>query len=486
MPQLPQINAPESVGGARTNARANPVLLTPSLRSPVTQQAVRANPGMRDAEFAAGARVGGAIAEAGELGFRIKGATDAGYITRSQTQMEAVNIDFQNWTKTNPDPAGWDAELNERLSSVRDSVTEGAKQLSPLARKHLGIVLNSWDTGTRARVKLQATEQNLNIAQASYNEFIVQATAANDLPAIAQKTAEAVKTGIFAPQMGQIVMKRARVQIQQNMANGMIEADPFEAERQFQEKDTAGAHLAFPEMNDSVRQTLVFRAHKAAQQTRTNTMREWASLVADAQAGRGPMPDRESVDEEAKHQGIGPKWVANLFKVPTATDPDEFARTYSAISSYDHGQDPTGKHMGELVAQIEAFKGPAREHLDGLLTSKLKPDDTLNSPVAKFGVQSIKELFEIGGYGQFKEPAKLGPDGETRVPAHEVAASKQKAEVIQARNLDLFHDWLRKNPAATYEQAQKYINSLNAEHATNNASRLIINSGAFGFPVPKK
>lgn len=205
-------------------------------------------------------------------------------------------------------------------------------------------------------------------------------------------------------------------------------------------------------------------------------------MVREAQEGRGQMPDKEGVMEEAKRIGISPKQVDALFKVPTATNPDDFARAYSAISTYDPTQDPTGRRMGELVADIEGFKGPARERLDGLLTKKLKPDDPLNAPVAKFGTQSIKEAFENGTFGRFRDPATYDKEGN-RVPGGENPGAKMKAEVIMGRNLDLFHDWLKKNPTATYEQAQKYINSLNSQHATSSASNFILRGGALGLPA---
>ena len=477
MPRIPQVSAPEDVSSPASRVRVAPERI-----APVLAPAVRANPHMRDAEFAAGHRVGQAAQDAGALLFRVKNATDAAYITRAQTQMEAANLDFQNWTKSNPDPTTWQQELDGRMSAVRESVTEGGKSLSPLARKRLGLVVGDWEMNTRKRVQLQATEANLQIAQASYTEFINQAAANNDLAGIEVKVNEAVRTGIFDPKSAQTLVSRARIQIAQNMANGLIETDPFEAERQLQEKDAAGDHVRFPGMSDTARQTLVFRAHKAAAQTRANTMREWATMVSEWQAGRGLMPDREAMEQEAAHQGISPKWLANLFKVPAATDPGDFARVYSAIITYEPTQDPTGRRMGELVADIEGFKGPARDRLDNLLTARMKPDDTLNSPVAKFGVASIKDMFEIGGYGQYREPAGYDSQGN-RVPGRELPGPKQKAETVMARNMDLFHDWLKKNPEATYEQAQKYINSLNTEQATNSAGRLIIEAGAFGLPI---
>jgi hypothetical protein len=248
------------------------------------------------------------------------------------------------------------------------------------------------------------------------------------------------------------------------------------------EKDDAGAYKYLGNLPAAARETLTFRAHKAAAETRTNTMREWAQNVADAQAGQGPMPDRETIEAEAKHQGISPKWVAKLFAPPTATDPHEFATAYGAVTGYDPDNDPTHERLGQLVAQVEQFRGPAKSKLNTLLDAKLRADDPLNREVIKRGEASIKDMFEIGGYGTFKAPRRLDPASGEWIAGAENPKAKQTAEVIMSRNLDQFHDWAKQHPQATHEEAQKYINSLNAGHATNNAARIIINSGAFGLP----
>jgi hypothetical protein len=482
MPRIPVVDSPEAQPTPMNQAR-----VTGTRRQAVLAPTIRANPGMRNAEFGALSGVGEAVADTGRLLFKVKNATDAAYITRSETQMQAAQADFQNWAKTNPDPSTWQPELDARMKEVKESVTTGAKGLSPFAKQRLGLVLNDFEVTTRKRVQLQATEQNLQIAQASYQEFISQAVANNDLQGIEAKVVEGVQNGIFSAKLGNTMLSKARQQITANMANALIESDPFEARRQLEAKDDSGNFLNFPELQPAARENLLlYRVAKAESIERAQATREWSRQIAEAREGKGPMPDVEGVQQEAARMGIAKKEVDRWFKPPTSqnpTNPEEFAATFGAISTYNPETDPTGQRMGELVAQIESFKGPARERLDGLLTKKLKPDDTLNQPVAKFGVSSIKDMFEIGGYGSFKDPPTYDQTTGERIAGKENPAAKQRAEVVMARNLDLFQDWIGKHPDATYQEAQKYINSLNTEHATNSASRLIINAGAFGFPA---
>lgn len=490
MPRLPLVGAQEDYQTPLNGARAQPVLL-----SPTQAPTIRANPGMRDAEFGAAGQVGEAISNAGHVMARVKQATDAAYITRSQTQMEAAQIDFQTWTKTHPDPSTWQEELDARLSATKETVTDGGKQLSPLARQHLGLVVNDWDIGTRKRVQLQATEQGLQIASASYQDFIAQATEANDLPAIESKVKEAVATGVFAPKLGQRAVERARAAIQQNLANGMIENDPFEAERALQAK--AGEdHVNFPGMAEPTRQTLVFRAHKAAAQTRSNTMREWASMVADAEAGKGPMPDREGIDQEAARQGISPKWVANLFKPPTAFDRDAYAKAWVEIQSLELIHDETGQNNARAEELVMLFKGHAAMKLQQLTDQKRKPDSTLNTPVAQSFFQRATQdrsagLFLPSGALSAPTPERLaeitaardkyateaaqadrykaGDDSEAAKAARAVArAAKARVDVIERggpRAKDLAGWETRANEAERNAEALRYSDYLSKMRA---------------------
>jgi hypothetical protein len=469
MPSIPIVDAPipSSTGGSF--AKQQPHQINP----------VRANPGLLNAKFQAASNLGNAISDIGELGFRVKNATDNAYVTRSQTSMEAEQADFANWTKTNPDPSTWNEELDARIKSRKEQVQEGAKALSPMAQQRLALVQGEWESRFRGRTQLQATEQSLQIAQASYNDFVAQATANSDLPAIEAKVAEGVAEGVFHPKTASSIVSRARGTIVSNSANALIEADPFEAARQLSAKDESGEYLNFQELSPQARVTMEFRANKMAAQVRGATQREWSSAMNDAINGRGPIPDKEAIMEEAKAQGISPKWVNNLFRMPGQFDEAEYAAARRELMTLDLLNDETGQNNARASAIVTQFKGFAAEQLGKVVNEKLKPDAPMNSPIAKYGVEQIEDMFKIGGYGSYKRPMAGGLFQDD-------PALKQKAEVVLARNLDLFEKWVKDNPKATHEQAQKYINGLNASNATNNGARMIINSGAFGFPPAKK
>lgn len=453
MPTIPLVNAPESSGGPANPARLSPVLLNPT-KAPT----IRANPGMYDAVGAAAARLGDSIAQVGELGFRIKNATDMAYITRSQTQMQAANTGFETWTKTNPDPATWQEELDARVSDTKGDIQQGAKTLSLMAQLHLKTAMVDWETHTRKTVQLQATEQNLQIAQASFTEFINQATINNDMPAIEQKVHEGVSAGIYHPVAGENLIKRARVQVNANVANQLIDADPFEAERQLASKDDSGAHLNFPDMQDAQREMLVFRAHKAAAETRTNTVRTWAQQVRDAQDGNAPMPDEQGIRDEAAKQGISPKTIDRMFAAPKGTDAHEFATAYGAVASYDQSADPTHEKLGELVAQVEGFKGIAHEKLNSLLTKKLDPKSEQNTPAAKEANTAITQAFEQQFLGKWQNriPDPTDKTGSRMVTVKNQAVWEQ-AKQRQAQLQTALEGWLTKHPDATPAEATDFV-----------------------------
>lgn len=485
MPTIPYIEAPipgESAGRYR-RAEAQKI------------QPVRADPGMRNAEFNADARVGGAVTGIGQdlmaMGARVKQATDSAYITRSQTAMEAVPIGFQNWTKTNPDPTTWEPELDARISETKKTIMEGAKALSPQAKQQLGLVMNDWESGTRARAQLQATTQSINIAQASSNEYVALATANNDIHGVETKVAEGVASGIYSSKTAQTIVARARQQVTANVANMMIESDPFDAERKLAEKDATGNHVAFPEMNAVQRETMMFRAHKAAAQTRSNTMKEWASLVREAQDGKGPLPDKAAMLEEAEHQGISPKWVDNIFKAPAPFDPVAYASTYAAISHYNPANDPTFAEQARLVGRIQSFKGDVMTRLDALLSRKINPRDPINSPVETAFLRKAEEDHDAGLFLPLKAKTvttegtwlrgRFGigtPDTSTTTQAPRTPLERQdwkKSNLItdeeRAKESEAYADYLTKmrsffdqNPKATDAEAHKYAQTIRAPY----------------------
>lgn len=488
MPTIPLISpqVPESSGGSY--AKVTPQLLTPTLQRPV-----RANPGMYEGVNQANQSIAQGLSNIGQgmmeveqnklhLQQRTKIAADDGYITGSDTEYRRTGRALEDFALNNGDPSTWGEEVNARLAETKEKVMEGAKGLGPMAQNELKLKVEAWEEDIRGRMQIAATRKNAENMHGAFNTFVQEAVQDGDIASIENEAAKFVGKGYINATTGQSVVAKARRDIQQNVINGMMQEEPFLLEKKLTEKDAEGHHVLFPEMPDTLRTTLLFRAHKAAAQTRSNSMREWSSMMRDALDGKGPMPDKDGIMEDAKEQGISPKWVDNLFKPPAGFDQQAYQSAMTELSSLDLVNDPTFANNARAMAIVTSFTGDAASRLNELMKRKADPKDALTSSLAKFGEHSIKDMFENGGYGRYKDPAGYDKEGN-RVPGAENPGAKMKAEIVMANNLTLFHDWVKKHPEATPLEAQKFINSLNSQHATSSASNFILRGGALGLPA---
>jgi hypothetical protein len=462
----------------------------PLVNAPIPQAAgnygVRANPGMFDGVNQANARLGDAVAGVGELAVRVKRATDTAYVIGAQTKLEAAQADFQTWTKTQPDTSTWQDEHAARMQAAVTDVDDGGKNLAPDAQLHLKTLTGQWQTRGASELNRLATNQNIINAQGTINEAVDQSITSNDVTGAHAAIDNGVATGIIHPNMGVALKKKVTVGVATNQANAAMEQDPFTVTEQLTAKDDGGNYVNFQGLPQAARATMQFRASKLANETRAATVREWATQIRQAQDDGSMMPDEDGVRAEAARQGIAPKTIDRLYAVPkvkTGTDAKEFAETYSAIMAYSPGDDPTKEHLGEIIAQAEGFKGIAHDKLSAILTKKLDPHSPSNKPAFKAGVDLIDDAFKLGVYGSYRTPGAQEYDADGKAIQREDPAKKQKAQMIRARNLDAFNAWVEDNPEKAKSQVEitKFVNGLNAGHATDKAASTIINFGAFGL-----
>lgn len=462
MPNLPLLETPGNVQSAQLSGGARPALLRPSTVSPTLTTATRADPNMFAGIAAAGRQIGAGVEEFGDIAARIKNAQDSAFITRAQTAMEGASMEFQAWTKTNPDPSTWGPELDERIGAVKENMGDGANALSPLAQNHLKTITDQWQTRTMRGVQIQAISQSLSNAEADSNEYIALATTNNDLPAIQEKLDEGVNAGIYRPVVAQHILQKSRTQILTNTVNGMIDNDPFTTEK------VLGDDSSFPGMNATLKETLKLRAHKAAEQTRTETMRGMAQGVFAMQNGTGPDVDKDELLVQADHQGINPKYVEMLFKPAKTFDADGMASTKVDIAAYDPVADEQHGYTGaaKLTQKIYELGLPPQTttELLGELKKKSDPAAPINSPTAKGGDVVIAQRFALlekqaGVQVYVPEKGIAGTAGH--IPAHWKSTTNQaavdSAMKLRADVQTAFNQYVEDNPKATPSDAEQFI-----------------------------
>lgn len=492
MPTIPLLSAPDNVASSSLPAGAHPgpgpAMLHPSTLSPTLAPAVRANTGMFDAVGAAGAHIGEGISAVGDLGFRIKAAKDYAAVTKASTVMQAAYQQFQTELEDpnnpeNGDTSTWLPRWQERTAQLKETMGEdpAIKGLSAGARLHLDTQMAGWEKLSATQLGHQATVRQLEDAKgtvlADYNTKL----RTGDLAGAVKTVSDAVPFGIIHKAEAQQLVASAARKVEHYQATSLIMQDPIAAEGALTDKDKDGKPVNFPHLDDDSRLTLSFEAARRARELRTQT----ASDLFQRQQDGNPAPADEVMALVQQGRLTAPQARAYLKPPKPEFDPMKFAEVMSDISTYDPTKDPNRIQYSKLMARAAYdadIKGPAAADAVELLKKKGDPKSDLNKPVVKAGEAAIEDMFRIGGYGQYQKrvpiPESQGGGFRTEINP----GAKQAAQVIMARNLDSFHTWAEAHPNATHEEAQKYINSLNANHATNNASRLIIDAGAFGFP----
>lgn len=463
----------------------NVPLVQPPIIGPSPSPNVRANPGMFDAVAQAGQRVGQAIGEAGDLAFRVKQATDTAYVIGAQTKLEAAGQEFKAWTLQNPDTSTWKQEFDARAQSAREGALSGSSQLSPMAKLHLNTAVKSWSVRSGAELTQMQTQQNLRNAQGIVNEGVNLAIMGNDPVGAHAIIDTAVRQGVLYPNVGTAMTKRVTVGIATNLANADAMADPFTAKDRLEEKNEDGTYKNYSGLPQASRNTMLFRVNKLAAETRSDTMRSWQQSVADAVATGSPMPDEEGVRAEAQRQGISPKFVDNLFKLPKSFDEGGNAAARTAIVNYDPKKDLDFTKLSAIEHQISALSVPAdvKTELMGKLRSQSNPkaEHTLKSEQAEVGLKSINDAFDTGLYGDFKKDENGADQVASSAESQRI---RQQAELTRASNITDLQHFLEENPKATAVQVQEHVQGLHAKSAATAAHRQVFAPFLSGSPAP--
>lgn len=430
---------------------------------------VRADAGALGAAGAAAVQAGQTVQRGAEFlakyALEKQAHVNRGILAREETLRGQTAEEVNRYFNDNRDrPETWGEVSNKAWAEYekgRESRMKAEKWGTDVAQ-HDGLQLA--DFREKFGVRARAEQDKAYVQQANARIYVGAKAALNrgDVDGFKQKMA----TMNLEPMRRQEMTDSALMAYDTDVANARISGDPFRAaEEGFDDLKT---------LSQAQKVSLQFRATKAANIARAEGMREMAQKVADATNGAGEMPSKEELQAEAKRMGISPKFVEALLKPPAKDfDQEAFAEAYNVIAQYDPQEDNDSRHLAHVVAMVEGYKGGAKERLNALLTKKLSKEDSLTAPVVKHGEKAIRDAFEVGAFGTYKDPTNV------KVPID--FARRNAAAVDMARAYDLFYDWVKKNPNATYEQAAKFVAETQVRHVTQEGSDLIIDATGFNF-----
>lgn len=388
-----------------------------------------------------------------------------GILANEETIRQQTYADIQQYMMKNQgSPESWEGYAKDKWQEYQDGKMDRMQSQGWGEQVKFADKLQTQDFQRRANIEFEAEQSKAMIGQANAR-LEVQAKQFVDAGDEASAKTLIGKMDLNEEQRIATITRIVKWGALQN-ANRALEADPFTAEQQLADPKN------FASLLPADRAMMLFRAHKLAAETRTNTQRDMMQQVSMAQSGAGDMPDRETFDSIAQHQGISPKFVDALFKAPKADDsPENYAKVLSDIQSYDPSKPDPAKEW-EIGKAMQGLNPVSKARLDELWKLKTDPNSKMNSEGYKYGVSTINDAFEKGLYGTWKQAGRDPDTGEWRETTNKDTYAK--AMIEKANTLTAFMDYMKQNPAATPSDIQKQLGVIHRTTVVNNGTALML------------
>jgi len=247
--------------------------------------------------------------------------------------------------------------------------------------------------------------------------------------------------------------------------SGFIASDPVSVLDRLQEQTDAGKPKNWGALDENQRLTLMNEARSAVSK---NQRDNYQSLIDGLNSGDVATADQLQGMVNGKLLTATQRNAylkAYAHGNPT-TDPVKIGSLLSDIHNYDPTKDADYSKQGALLARIATggFPQNVQTQADALMKEKSNPDSVLNSDVAKDAMRYVDQAFNMEVFGKYKR-VKLAANGQPALdkendykPVIEVdAADFAKASELRSRVQGGLTQFLRDNPKATPEQAQKYV-----------------------------
>lgn len=364
--------------------------------------------------------------------------------------LNKATADYQHNLKTMPDKdivPKW----QEEAAKVKDSVMQNMSGWSQAAKRKMAQHLDTWASDSTIQFQVAgdhlASERRKATAVAAAHEFLQTGD-----PAFLENAKQAITVardaGDFTATEASAHIGALQHGLEMNQVQINMEQDPFAMRDTLEAKDENGKYLNFTAIPASQRAPLIFRANKLSNETRVQTMREWTQMMADARNEGTAVPDRELLNPEAKRQGISPKFLDKLYAPPKPElDTAQYQKDVYELKHLDLVDDPTGKNLTRATEIQYGYKGAALKNLSDLVTEGQDPNSLTNKPTIKRAFKELDDLFDAGGFGNFKEPSTGYDELGNKLPPTVNAAKQTAAYAVYGQAASQLRQWAKDNPA---------------------------------------
>lgn len=340
------------------------------------------------------------IADMGGTFLKIAGTVQATEDARTRSTVR------QGWSRglaeletklaTQADPSRHLSELDDFLSRSRSAITEGNP--SPRAREALEMEYLDFETQTRNRIGGAAARLSRERAGLALQNELETASNSGDRDAFTRALDTAEEGTLILPERREGLLREFEYKKDFTAIQREIAADPIDMERDLDSPDFLERFPSqTPESLDRLRQYARGESNRARGEVWDNVLN--ASLD-------GKVLSSDELRTMAADGIISPSQRASYLDrwhrpEPPAFDPAAYNEAFSAVTSYEPGNDPTGATVAQLRERLGTLALPDESirELKGRLEARLSP---IKRPAHKLAADFEKqsaERFEAGDFG---------------------------------------------------------------------------------------
>lgn len=426
---------------------------------------------MFNGQFAAGARVGEAVAGIGEKladwSMRTQQAVNFGTLANAETKMGEAWALFQDDMAKEGDETKWADAWAKRSAEVEKTL--GVGKAAPAIKAQLTASIANWkSTGSKA-IGHQITQRQIERAKEQTLTAAETALKAGDQDTFLSTVNQAEKLGLLDPSDAEKMRRQGPSKADYYKAVGEMTNDPIGTLQALEEKTDGDRWRNFKALDPDARLTLLSHARRQVHQLQSDTYQD---MIERTLAG-APL----SSDEV---QGLVDQGLI------TATKAASYTKSYlhgkvkgasiandisSRITAYDPSLPDAPARYLELIGDIATagLPTPMQEAAIGLLKEKNDINHPLNSPAAKDAFATIDDRFKAGVFGQFTESIFTAQGIKTRTDPQKY----EEALSVRAKIEDATRAYIRANPKVSATDLQDFVRKQSANHAVH-AARAVL------------
>lgn len=436
---------------------------------------VRVDTNLLSPQYAAGQRVGAAVAQTGDqmvdLSFQLQKAQN--FKTSSALQM-AMDEEWDNFQTTlNPatDETKWTEEWQKKLDARVSKMLP--KAAGPLFREQLETTVNQYKVRSSSEVAQQAKAAGVEKAKITGMTRTNQLWRNGDAAGAEANLREMASLGLILSEEIPGMVQKGVSRMEAQQATNLINNDPIAASEALSEKTETGRWKNFKQLDEDERLTLQNHAR-----TRTTAMQSEAyqGMIDGLSNGEVLPPEvlQEMVDSKVIKASQRKTYEAAYRHGTFNTDPEAIGSLFTELNKYDPQNDPHQTERAKLLGKIatSGFPTNVQSEANQLLGKKSDPLNPLNSAVAKDAFQAIDQRFGLGIYGKYESRYFDPSSGQwtTKVDAKVY----EEAMIKKRRVEDATRKFITDNPKATAEQVNQFVGQVQLSDTVKTGRQMIL------------